>query len=172
MVRKDNTRDDIRKMSEGDLPLVRQWRNHPDVRRYMYTQHEISVEEHQQWYAEKSVDPSRHLLIFEVESVPMGFVHFHRLNGGGIADWGFYIAPDSPRGTGTALGEAALAYAFGRNFHKVCGQALAYNERSIRFHLRLDFKQEGVLRDQHFDGENYHSILNFGLLAVEWQKKR
>lgn len=167
----DPSKGKVRRLSERDLPLVREWRNHPHVRRYMYTQHEISPEEHSRWFAENADDPNRHLLIFEIENEPLGFVHFHQLNLGGIADWGFYIAPDSPSGAGTKLGRAALEYAFGRNFHKVCGQVLAFNEKSVGFHLRLGFKQEGILRDQHFDGEIYHSIVCFGLLATEWRKK-
>jgi UDP-4-amino-4,6-dideoxy-N-acetyl-beta-L-altrosamine N-acetyltransferase len=52
--------------------------------------------------------------------------------------------------------------------HKLCGQALAFNERSIRFHQNLGFRREGVLRQQHFDGEQYHDVVCFGLLASEW----
>jgi UDP-4-amino-4,6-dideoxy-N-acetyl-beta-L-altrosamine N-acetyltransferase len=162
----------IRRMNEQDLSLVRQWRNHPDIRRHMYTRYEIGAEEHNQWFARQSIDPARHLLIFEVENEPLGFVHFHQVNAGRVADWGFYVAPESPGGTGTVLGETALAYAFNQDFHKICGQALAYNERSIRLHLRLGFRQEGVFRDQYFDGKNFHSIFYFGLLASEWQEKQ
>ena len=94
----------------------------------------------------------------------------HEIAAGGIADWGFYAAPDAPKGTGRKLGASALTYAFARlELHKVCGQALDFNERSIHFHLRLGFQQEGVLREQHFDGEQYHGIVCFGLLATEWQ---
>ncbi|NQD81620.1 GNAT family N-acetyltransferase, partial [Pseudomonas sp. CrR14] len=87
--------------------------------------------------------------------------------------WGFYLAPGAPRGTGQQLGEAALAFAFDSlGLHKVCGQALAFNERSIRFHEKLGFVQEGALREQHYDGATYHTIIHFGLLRYEWQAKK
>ena len=162
----------VRPMIAADLENVLAWRNHPDVRRYMYTQHEIAEDEHRRWFERAAQDPDRHLLVFEVAGVAQGFVNFHRVAAGGVADWGFYLAPDVPRGTGHLLGRTALNYAFAEiGLHKVCGQAPAYNERSIRFHHKLGFSREGVLRDQHFDGQCYHDVVCFGLIAAEWHAK-
>jgi UDP-4-amino-4,6-dideoxy-N-acetyl-beta-L-altrosamine N-acetyltransferase len=159
----------LRPMTEGDLEQVLFWRNHPDIRRYMYSQHEISLEEHVGWFARASQDLGRHLLIFEINGTPWGFLQLAQIASGGIADWGFYVAPDAPEGVGRALGEAALRYAFETlGLHKICGQALAFNERSIHFHLALRFEREGQLRQQHFDGEQYHDVVYFGRLASEW----
>lgn len=160
-------------MVHADLALVLAWRNHPDVRRYMYTQHEISLDEHQRWFDRTWTDPKNHLLVFEQNHQSLGFVNFKEAGGGGIADWGFYVAPDAPKGSGRRLGYAAVNHAFTQlDLHKVCSQVLAYNERSTKFHQSLGFQQEGVLRDQHFDGERYHNVICFGLLCLEWQPKR
>lgn len=157
-------------MVAADLEQVLEWRNHPDVRKYMYTQHEITLEEHTRWFQAALKNNQRHLLIFEKNKEPLGFVNITEVKKGGIADWGFYLSPLAPKGTGHALGITALNYAFDEaGFHKVCGQALGFNERSIAFHLKLGFEQEGILRDQHFDGENYHNVVCFGLLATQWQ---
>ena len=137
----------------------------------MYTQHEISLPEHALWFARVSQDPERHLLVFEIDKSPLGFINIHQIASGGIADWGFYAAPDAPKGTGRALGQAALHHAFETlALHKLCGQALAFNERSIRFHLNLGFQREGVLRQQHYDDQQYHDVVCFGLLASEWHQ--
>jgi len=160
----------IRHMVHADLERVLAWRNHPDVRRFMYTQHEITLDEHQRWFERTLPDPKKHLLVFEVNHQPQGFVNFSEVENGGIADWGFYAAPDASKGSGRQLGRAALNHAFTQlKLHKVCGEALAYNERSIQFHQSLGFKQEGILRDQHFDGERYHNVISMGLLSNEWQ---
>jgi UDP-4-amino-4,6-dideoxy-N-acetyl-beta-L-altrosamine N-acetyltransferase len=157
-------------MSQSDLEQVLAWRNDPEVRRYMYTQHEISLDEHTRWFERASQDASRHLLVFESDGVPLGFINIHQNTTDGVADWGFYAAPDAPKGTGRRLGQAVQHYVFVQaGLHKLCGQALAYNERSIRFHQNLGFQQEGILREQHFDGQNYHDVVCFGLLASEWQ---
>jgi len=160
----------VRPMTHEDLERVLAWRNHEEVRRYMYTQHEIGLLEHCRWFEQASKDTSRHLLVFENNAVPLGFINIHQIAPGGVADWGFYAAPDAPKGTGRQLGQTALQYAFSHALlHKICGQALVFNERSIKFHQSLGFRQEGILREQHFDGQSYHDVVCFGLLAPEWQ---
>ena len=159
----------IRSLTENDLPMVLAWRNHPDVRRFMFTQHEITLAEHSQWFNKASLDSTRRLLIVQENDCPLGYVQFSGVETGGIADWGFYARPDAPKGTGRKLGTVALEHAFGLlQLHKVCGQAIASNQASIRFHERLGFKREAELRDQKRVGPHYHTLICFGLLANEW----
>lgn len=168
-----NSHIKVRPMLDSDLELVLGWRNHSDVRRYMYSQHEITMAEHSRWFERVSQNSNYHLLIFESNANPLGFINIHRISEGEVADWGFYAAPGAPKGTGKQLGQASLHYAFTTaGLHKICGQALSYNEPSIRFHLRLGFQEEGRLREQHFDGHQYHDIVCFGLLSSEWNKNR
>ncbi len=163
----------VRPMVHADLDSVLKWRNQPDVRRHMYTQHEISLDEHQRWFDRASQDLRKHPLIFEINTQPLGYVSFDETATVGIADWGFYLAPESPKGVGKQLGRVALDHAFTQlNFHKVCGRVLEYNERSIYFHRLLGFQQEGTLRDQHFSGERYCHVICFGMLCHEWQPNR
>lgn len=165
-------RHKLRPMTEADLKQVLRWRNHGDIRRYMYTTHEISLEEHRNWYTNVSKNPAVHLLIYEHLGQACGFVNITRGRCIQIADWGFYLASGAPKGVGRSLGKQALAYAFEElDLHKVCGQALGFNERSIAFHKALGFTEEGRLRDQHFDGEVFHDVMCFGLLKHEWQTK-
>ncbi|MGY4830612.1 UDP-4-amino-4,6-dideoxy-N-acetyl-beta-L-altrosamine N-acetyltransferase [Sphaerotilaceae bacterium SBD11-9] len=156
-------------MTEADLPVVLVWRNHPDVRRSMFTRHEIAADEHRRWYERCTADPLRHLLVFEVEGRPQGFVNFTVGLHPKVADWGFYTAPGAPKGTGRAMGSHAFVYAFeALGLHKICGQALVTNEASIGLHRALGFQQEGVLREQHFEDGQYRDVICFGLLFQEW----
>lgn len=162
----------LRLMTESDLEQVLQWRNHPDVRRYMYTTHEIKPEEHRNWFSGAVKNPSVSLLIYEHFGADSGFVNITRSRCQEVADWGFYLSPTARKGVGRSLGKEALSYAFGQlRLHKVCGQAIGFNERSIGFHRALGFKEEGRLRDQHFDGVAYHDVVCFGLLNHEWKKR-
>ena len=160
----------IRGMTKDDLAMVLEWRNHPEVRRYMFTQHEISLSEHTQWFKQAVTDITRRLLIVQEHGSPIGYVQFINVEPGGVADWGFYSRPDMQKGIGQKLGKTALEHAFGDlNLHKVCGQSIGSNQASIRFHERLGFKREAELRDQKRIGETYHTIIGFGLLSFEWQ---
>lgn len=163
----------IRRMTEADLDMVLRWRNHPDVRAFMYTQHEIAPQEHAEWYERARVDERRYLLVYEEGGVPCGFVNFSEMPAGRNSIWGFYAAPSAPWGAGRRMGRAAVAYGFDKaGFHKISGEALAHNEKSIRFHLSLGFQQEGVLRDHFFDNGKYQDVVCFGLLSAEWRREQ
>lgn len=136
----------------------------------MFTQHEISLDEHRNWFAVAGNDPTRRLLIVEEDRDPIGYVQFNNVAMDGVADWGFYARPDAPKRSGAKLGAMALNHAFGAiGLHKVCGQAMEANLASIAFHKRLGFVQEGVLRDQKLVDGLYRTLICFGLLAHEWR---
>jgi len=163
----------IRLMKEEDLEQVLAWRNHPEIRRYMYNKDEISLKEHTRWFYQESRDPEKRLLIFSIGTSPLGFVKIHQIANGGIGEWGFYVAPGSPKGSGNQLGKSAIEYAFNEvGLRKLCGYVLVFNQRSVQFHLKLGFCQEGLLRKQHFDGQQYHDVVFLGLLLSDWLSKK
>jgi UDP-4-amino-4,6-dideoxy-N-acetyl-beta-L-altrosamine N-acetyltransferase len=160
----------IRAVKVDDLPILLVWRNHPEIRRYMLTQHEITLEEHKKWFAINSHDKTKQLLLVLEEDLPIGYVQFSKVKDGGVADWGFYASPQSLKGAGHKIGKTALKYAFEvLRLNKICGQALDFNHISQAFHLRLGFTKEGILKDQcQVDGK-YHDLICFGLTNVEWR---
>jgi UDP-4-amino-4,6-dideoxy-N-acetyl-beta-L-altrosamine N-acetyltransferase len=160
----------VRPLSPLDLPLVLQWRNHWDVRRFMFTQHEISPQEHVDWFENAGQHTHRHLLIFEKNGTPMGYVSFRVSASSKNAHWGFYCAPEAPKGTGRLLAQTAIQYAFSQlGIWKICGEVFSYNEPSIRLHQLLGFKKEDPLRELRFSGPTYHDVVCFGLFADDWR---
>lgn len=165
----------LRPLAESDLPLVRCWRNAPEVRRWMFTRHEIGEAEHRAWFERVHADPQVRWLIHEnpagqADGV-VGFTRIDRVSN--KAFWGFYAAPAAPRGTGTRLGLEALDCAFVEmGLHKLNAEVIAGNEASVKFHLKLGFRQEGYFRAEHFDGTQYVDVVRFAILAEEWQEKR
>jgi UDP-4-amino-4,6-dideoxy-N-acetyl-beta-L-altrosamine N-acetyltransferase len=162
-----------RRMCEHDLETVLRWRNHSDVSKYMFSQHEITVAEHCAWFARSEKDDTRALLVVEENNLMIGCVVFSNVSWGGTADWGFFADPCSPSGTGRKVCEAALDFAFRElQIHKVAGQVLDFNEASIRMHRRLGFTQEGILREQQLIDEKYIGLIVFGLLSFEWRERK
>lgn len=159
----------LRDVSRDDLPDILIWRNHTDIRRFMYNTEPIAPATHMKWFEAMVSDPRRTSLIVEADGKPIGVVNFTRVLDGNVAEWGFYLVPDAPRGSGMLLGRAALDHAFvDMRLRKVCGEAIAFNEKSIRFHRKLGFVQEGLLRRQCcFEGV-CHDVVVFGLLEADW----
>ncbi len=163
----------IRDLKECDLENILSWRNHPDVRKFMFSQHEISREEHWNWYFKSSQDKSRRLLIVENCAKAIGFVQFSKISNIGIAEWGFYVDPKSPKGMGKKLGLTALNYAFDKlKLFKICGQAVQENYASIAFHKYFGFSQEVTVQDQVFINDKNKNIYHFCLYSFEWQLKK
>jgi UDP-4-amino-4,6-dideoxy-N-acetyl-beta-L-altrosamine N-acetyltransferase len=165
-----SSRTSIRRMQAADLEHVLAWRNHPEVRRWMFSRDAIGMDEHARWFARAQRNLLTHLLIFELDGAALGYVNLNAEAGDGSVDWGFYAAPGAPRGTGRLLGQAALDYAFSHaEIEKVCGRVLVFNERSLRMHEALGFRREAVLPRHHFDGESHHDVICFGLPRSEWR---
>ena len=156
-------------MAENDLEYVLKWRNHPDIRRFMLSQHEITLAEHWAWFNRASRDETRALLVIEECSRPLGCVIFSGVAKNATADWSFYSAPGSPAGSGTRICATALDFAFSElQLHKVAGQVLAFNRASIRIHQRLGFTQEGNLRKHRLINGTHHDLFCFGVFYSEW----
>lgn len=159
----------VRRMTAGDLAQVLRWRNHPDVRAFMFTRHEISPEEHSRWFAAADTDPGRHLLIYERGGAALGFASLACRDEPGVADWGFYLAPGAPRGSGTGLGIAVLEHAFGAlGLNEVRGEALAFNAASVRMHEKLGFRRSAAPPPPADRGGRDHAVICFRLQREEW----
>jgi UDP-4-amino-4,6-dideoxy-N-acetyl-beta-L-altrosamine N-acetyltransferase len=161
-----------RKMRENDLKAVLRWRNHPGVRKCMLSPHEITMAEHLAWFDRSKKDDTRALLVVEEDGQMMGCVVFSNVSCAGTADWSFYVDPESLAGTGRKVCAACLDFAFNElQIHKVAGHVLDFNDASILTHLRLGFRQEGVLREHRLIDGKHLDLIVFGLLSFEWRER-
>ena len=150
--------------------MILPWRNHPDVRRFMFTQHEISAEEHTVFFAHALHDPTRSYYLGMEDECSVGVVTFRDIDmDHKTAFWGFYTGPGSPAGAGRRMLTLALDQAFVHlGFAKLSGEAFAYNEASIRLHLKLGFAVEGIMRDHREHGCRRIDVVRMSMLASHW----
>jgi UDP-4-amino-4,6-dideoxy-N-acetyl-beta-L-altrosamine N-acetyltransferase len=168
--RSGTCRDRLRPIGEADLGVVLEWRNAPQLRAVMYTSREISRAEHTEWFKRLQLDPSRRTWIFEADSEPMGVINLTNIDmASGEAHWGFYGRPGAPKGSGVRLGRLALAAAFYElGLSRLIGEVLASNEASLRFHRKLGFQHERILKEHHRDGDAVHDVHVFSLTRASW----
>jgi len=165
----------LRPLTEKDLPLVRAWRNTPAVRRNMYSQHEITEVEHQEWFARLKDDNQSLWFIHEdAAGEGDGLLYFTRLQTGNNSTFmGFYAAPNAVPATGTRIEFEALERSFScLGLHKVNCEVLTSNDQAVNLHKNCGFKEEGLFRDFHFDGQRYCDVVRLGIFAAEWAAKR
>jgi UDP-4-amino-4,6-dideoxy-N-acetyl-beta-L-altrosamine N-acetyltransferase len=160
----------LRNLEEDDLCTIRDWRNHLDIKQYMFSQHEIKETEHMMWFNEIKNNCLKTINVYEENTEIKGFLQLQKkTQESNVYEWGFYISPNAVRGTGTKMALLALQKVFGEmQGEKVFGEVLNFNEPSIKLHKKLGFYQEGVLRQQHLLNNNYYDVHCFGLLKSEW----
>ncbi|NCO69650.1 MAG: UDP-4-amino-4,6-dideoxy-N-acetyl-beta-L-altrosamine N-acetyltransferase, partial [Acidobacteria bacterium] len=152
--------DQLVPMTEVHLEQVLAWRNDPRVRQNMYSQHEISLEEHNDWWRAAKDRSDRRYYIFQTNGVDAGFVSITDIDRkNGTASWAFFSANTAPKGTGTRMERAALKMAFEElGLRKLCCEVLGFNSRVVAFHKRFGFRIEGTLAA--------HKLINGGYCDV------
>lgn len=164
----------LRSIADSELELMREWRNAPAVRANMYSQHEISREEHLTWWEKTKNRADQKYFMYEMAGVPEGIAAFTSIDiRNQNSDWAFYASPTAPKGTGRKMEFLMLEHAFGMlELHKLYGEVLAFNTRVINLHQKFGFKVEGILRAQHKVNDEFVDIYRVGILAAEWQEQR
>lgn len=127
--------------------------------------HQVDVEER----VEEREDISPFLICRNDD--PVGFVELSETDATGNKGEIGYIIQPSEHGNGYATEGAKLClqYAFqDRGLHKVWAQVGAVNTASIRVLEKLDFQQEGLLREHKYSEGEFVDVYRYGLLRAEW----
>ncbi|MEJ2688673.1 MAG: GNAT family N-acetyltransferase [Deltaproteobacteria bacterium] len=139
----------LRLLSAEYLELIRGWRNHPEVARYMADQEPITAERQRIWFQEISLsDRCAYYLIF-FRSAPIGVINIQSRDNRPLAESrviepGMYLAYDSPyRGTLLAFSPALVMndYCFEQlNCHRVVARVKRDNRAALRFNEKLGYR--------------------------------
>ena len=164
----------LRAIKPNELELMLAWRNAPSVRANMYTRHEISLDEHLQWWARTQSRADQKYFMYESQGTPLGIVAFTGIDSASRnSSWAFYASPQAPKGTGSRMEYLALECAFYElQLHKLCCEVLAFNSPVIKLHQKFGFKVEGILREQHKVEDAFVDVYRLGILASEWNSQR
>lgn len=161
----------LKPLSKSELEIVLEWRNSDRIRCNMYDDQIIPFEKHLKWYEKiKNLKTEEYFVLF-LENKPLGLISLKNITFiHNRADWGFYIGDlDAPRGSGLLMGFLALEYAFNNlSLHKVNGEVLEFNTPSVKYHEKLGFKRDGILRNEFKKNNIYYDIYKYSILKSEW----
>ncbi|ULT56478.1 UDP-4-amino-4,6-dideoxy-N-acetyl-beta-L-altrosamine N-acetyltransferase [Neobacillus drentensis] len=165
----------LRALTEKDKDMIYEWRNSESIRVNMYNDQPIPYEAHCQWFDAVLKNESRFYRLFLYKNKPLGLVSFKEVNlQNQTCAWGFYIGePHAPKGSGTIMGALALDYAFYQlNIRKIIGMVLSFNQRSVRFHHRLGFCQEGLFKKEWSRNGQFIDLIRLSLFKEDWEKQK
>jgi len=166
----------LRPILDEDKDLILKWRNSPDVAPYMYTDHQISEPEHNQWFDSIRSDLRREYWIIESDSVPVGLASLYAIDkDNSKCAWAFYLADPSARGKGIgtfvefmiierALNEMGL--------NKLWCEVLETNEAVWKLHQTFGFEIEARYRQHIFKQGAPLNVIGLALLKSTWMEKR
>jgi UDP-4-amino-4,6-dideoxy-N-acetyl-beta-L-altrosamine N-acetyltransferase len=166
----------LRPITAADRDTLLRWRNLPDVRRYMYTDHTITAAEHEAWFGRLGDDPTRQYWIITAGAQDVGVAHLSQLDERHRrCHWGLYLAEPSSRGRG--VGSCAqllvLREVFERRrLRRLMCEVLATNAAARRLYESFGFKAEGVLRAHVVKAEGPVDVISLALLREEWLATR
>jgi UDP-4-amino-4,6-dideoxy-N-acetyl-beta-L-altrosamine N-acetyltransferase len=166
----------LRPLQDEDRDRLYAWRNSPEVAAYMYTDHQITPDEHARWFAGVAGDGRREYRVIEIDGAPAGLANFYDIDRAqGRAAWAYYLALPSARGQGVGgyVEFLMIERAFGElGLRKLWCEVLASNEPVWRLHQKFGFRQEALLRAHVVKGGEPQDVMGLGLLAEEWPAVR
>ncbi len=166
----------LRTLEPDDAPTLLRWRNLPEVSRYMYTDHEITPEEHRAWFERALTRQDARYWIIAADGRDLGFVAVTEIDPRHLtASWAFYIAEAGARGKGVgAFTEyTVLNFVFDElRLRKLSCEVLSTNPAVLAMHERFGFVQEGLFREQISKPEGPVDVHRLAILEREWRAAR
>jgi UDP-4-amino-4,6-dideoxy-N-acetyl-beta-L-altrosamine N-acetyltransferase len=163
-------------MARQDGDRILTWRNLPEIRRWMYTDHVISPEEHARWFEGALTDSTRKYWIVEVEGEPVGLANLADIAPAyRRATWAYYLAEGSVRGKGIGafVEFKVIEHVFGEmGLNKLWCEVLVENEAVWKMHEAFGFRREALFRQHAWKDGAPTDVVGLGLLAAEWAEIR
>ena len=162
----------LRRAELTDTAAILKMRNSDLVRPKFLYQAAITPEIHENWYHENvETGKAVQYMILEKETgAPLGVAYFSHIDRKNRqAEWGIYLGEE--RAFGKGISKEAFFLLAPRvmeeyDLHKLKMRALADNERSVRYHHALGFRDEALFHDEVLLDGVYHDVL-FGYMLKE-----
>ncbi len=157
----------LRPLKKEDADISIKWRNDPEIRaRVMGYPYPVSAEMEAKWYANALNPQNKDQLYFAIESLSthnfIGIIMLRKIDWIARTAWlGITIGAieEHHKGIGTEAVSLILEHAFNIfNLRKVCIEVAEYNTKSYKFWKKLNFKEEGCLKEQLYLNHQYHDL--------------
>jgi RimJ/RimL family protein N-acetyltransferase len=162
----------------ADLEYFLKWFNDPEVTQYLSMYLPMTEMAEEKYIEELGTTRARTDTPFVIEVVEgdstrsIGTIGLHNINnkdhnvmfGIAIGEKDYWN-----RGYGTEAARLLIDYGFEQlNLHRISSFVYSFNERSVRLHKKVGFREEGRQREATFKNGKYHDHVMFGILREEW----
>ena len=166
----------LRDIQEKDKEMIRQWRNLPEVGKYMYTDQYITPKQHTIWFQKMMASSRSRYWIIVCDGEDVGLANIYDLDEiNRRCYWAFYIASPNVRGKGVGsfVEYSVMHYVFDElKLNKLCCEVFDFNEAVVNMHKRFGFQQEGLYREHIFKQGKYYNVVALAILRDEWMTRK
>jgi UDP-4-amino-4,6-dideoxy-N-acetyl-beta-L-altrosamine N-acetyltransferase len=154
---------------------IRTLRNKDYIRKYMYTSHEISEEEHAKWLHSLRGNAKQAVFVVMLQGKTAGLVSLNAINATHkTADWAFYIDESlQGKGVGSLIEFKLLDHAFNAaGLEKLNCEVLEVNPSVVKMHQKFGFSVEGIRRKNIARNDGRIDVVLLGITKDEWAVQR
>lgn len=163
----------LRPVRSDDREKILHWRNLPDVSKYMYSDHQITEEEHNRWF-DKIMKDGRSckywIIVYDKGEIGLASItDIDEVNKRGC--YASYIVGQNLRGKGfgTIAEYYILRYFFeDLGLNKICAEVFSFNKAGINVHKSLGFREEGLYRQHRIKNGEFLDVVALAMLRSEW----
>ena len=154
---------------------VREIRNEENIRKWMYTDHIIGVNEHLNWL--NSLKQDNRQIVFVVLDGglnPIGVISVNEIDRRHKkADWGYYLTEKARGGLGSTLWYSIINFIFDTlRLEKLNSEVIEGNEAVVALHKKFWFKEEGFRRSNILKDGVRTGVHFFGLTKEDWLSRK
>jgi len=150
---------------------VREIRNEDNVRKWMYTDHVIGVNEHLDWINRLKQDDSQIVfVVLNEERCPLGVVSIRAIDRvHKKADWAFYLTETARGGLGSALEYSIIDFFFDTlGMDKLNCEVIEGNDAVVKMHKKFFFQEEGFRNSHILKNGVRIGVHLLGLTKEDW----
>ena len=153
---------------------VRNIRNEEQVRKWMYTDHVISEDEHKKWLAKLNNDEKNLVYVVTENNKAIGVVSVNALDRTHKkADWAYYLTDSARSGIGAVLEFFVIDYVFNElELSKLNCEVIEHNDAVVRLHEKFGFKREGFRESNLLKNNERLGVHFLGLTKERWEAVR
>jgi RimJ/RimL family protein N-acetyltransferase len=166
----------LRALELNDYILINQWRNDPDISKYLAGNFFfVSSEREKKSVENKILDDSKNIYLGICDLKNKDLIGYTNINNIDLrnlkAEWGGTLIGNKAylgKGYGKEASSLMLRFLFDQYpIHKCYAHCLEEHPRTSRMFELLGFKKEGLLRDEVFKNGEFKNLLVYSILREE-----
>ncbi len=167
----------LRKIKASDTDNIVRWRNSDSVKKNLFTQSELTAEQHLAWLKSKvdTGSSAQYIIVISENNIntDIGTVFIKNIDRqSNKGEFGIFIGEASYRGKGYAQIASKKILEIGfleLNLNRIYLSVMSDNMAGIATYKKAGFEVEGILKEDYLQNNEYRDIVVMGITRGKWK---